>query len=74
LIGANYSSKLSPWLQNGSVSIREVYQKVKTFEKKNDVNEGTKVYLSELFWRDFNKFWCMNHGNKVFSEYGIYDR
>lgn len=25
LIGANYSSKLSPWLANGSVSPRQVY-------------------------------------------------
>lgn len=25
LLGANYSSKLSPWLQNGSLSCRAVY-------------------------------------------------
>lgn len=32
------------------------------------------MFIDELFWRDFNRFWCMNHGDKVFSEYGIYDR
>ena len=32
LIGANYSSKLSPWLQNGSLSCRQVYWRVKEFE------------------------------------------
>ena len=31
-IGANYSSKLSPWLANGSLSIRTVYHKTKEFE------------------------------------------
>ena len=32
------------------------------------------MYIDELFWRDFNRYWCLFHGNKVFSEYGIYDR
>lgn len=34
LIGANYSSKLSPWLANGSISCRKVYWEVKKFEKE----------------------------------------
>ena len=34
LIGANYSSKLSPWLANGSISPRQVYWEVKRFEKE----------------------------------------
>lgn len=32
LLGANYSSKLSPWLANGSISCRKVYWEVKRFE------------------------------------------
>ena len=32
LIGRNYSSKLSPWLANGSISCRMVYWEVKRFE------------------------------------------
>ena len=34
LIGANYSSKLSPWLANGCLSIRKVYWETKKFEKE----------------------------------------
>lgn len=74
LIGADYSSKLSPWLAIGCLSVRQVYHQVKEFEKEVKKNESTGVYVDELYWRDFNRYWCMNHGNKVFSSYGIYDR
>jgi len=74
LIGANYSSKLAPWLSIGAVSCRRVYWQVKNFEEKHKKNESTTVYIDELFWRDFCRFWCINHGYKVFSAYGIYNR
>lgn len=74
LIGTDYSSKLSPWLANGSLSIRQVYHETKKFEKEVKQNESTGVFVDELYWRDFNRYWCMHHGNKVFSSYGIYDR
>lgn len=32
------------------------------------------MYVDELLWRDFNKFWCMHHGDNVFRSYGIYAR
>jgi deoxyribodipyrimidine photo-lyase len=34
LLGANYSSKLSPWLANGCLSPRMVYHEVKRFENE----------------------------------------
>jgi len=74
LIGANYSSKLAPWLANGSLSARKIYHETKKFEVKYKRNESTQVFLDELFWRDFMRFWCANHGMKVFHEYGIYNR
>ena len=74
LIGANYSSKFSPWLACGALSPRYAYHQVKEFEAKHRSNESTKVFVDELFWRDFNRFWCMRHGVKVFSSYGIYNR
>jgi len=74
LIGSEYSSKLSPWLSNGSISIRSVYFTVREFQKKNGTNESIKVFIDEIFWRDFARYWCMRHGNKIFSSYGIYNR
>lgn len=74
LLGSNYSSKLSPWLANGTVSIRKVYWETRKFEKEQTRNESTTTYIDELFWRDFQRYWCLYNGNKVFSEYGIYAR
>lgn len=74
LMGSEYSSKLSPWLANGCLSIREVYYATKKFEKEHRSNESTKVFIDELFWRDYNKYWYMKNKNKAFSSYGIYDR
>jgi len=74
LIGSEYSSKLSPWFANGNLSPRAAYHATRDFQKKHGTNESTKVYIDELFWRDFNRYWCMRYANKVFSSYGIYDR
>lgn len=38
LLGSDYSSKLSPWLSSGCVSIRYLYHQVKEFEKKHKSN------------------------------------
>ena len=74
LIGSEYSSKLAPWLANGCISIREIYFRTKEYEKKHSASESTKVFIDELFWRDYNKFWFMRYKGKAFSSYGIYDR
>jgi deoxyribodipyrimidine photo-lyase len=74
LIGSEYSSKLSPWFANGSLSIRKVYHKTQEYISKNGNSPHTTHFISELFWRDFNKFWFVRYGNKGFSSYGIYDR
>ena len=70
-MGVDYSSKLSPWLANGSLSIRQVYHMTRKFEREVKKNESTAHYINELFWRDFCHFYCARHGNKVFQSYGI---
>ena len=52
LIGSDYSSKLSPWLANGSLSAKKIYQSV-AMSRQND---STKVFIDELFWRDFQRY------------------
>jgi deoxyribodipyrimidine photo-lyase len=74
LIGADYSSKLSPYYACGTISVRYVYHEVKKFEKKYHANESTKVYIDEMLWRDYYEFWAMRFKNKIFSSYGIYNR
>ena len=72
LIGENYSSKFSPWLANGSVSVKYIYSKLKKYESEVDKNDSTYWLYFELIWRDFFKYVSMQHKDKFFSRDGIY--
>ena len=74
-MGSETSSKLSPWLANGSLSVRRVYHAVKKYEKDNGgPSKSTTAFIDVLLWRDFARFWCLKNDKKVFAEYGIYNR
>lgn len=71
LIGADYSSKLSAWLANGSVSAKTIYWKVKEYEDEFGANEDTYWLIFELIWRDYFKYISLKFGNKIFQIDGI---
>ena len=71
LIGTNYSSKLSAWLANGSVSAKTIYWKVKEYEAEFGANDDTYWLIFELIWRDYFKYISMKFGNKMFQLDGI---
>ncbi|MCP9201422.1 DASH family cryptochrome [Gramella sp. GC03-9] len=71
LIGEEYSSKLSAWLANGSISPRYIYHEVKKFENKIRSNESTYWLIFELIWRDYFKYMSLKHGNDFFKLGGI---
>lgn len=71
LLGADYSSKLSPWLATGALSAREVYQEVKRYEQVHGANESTYWLVFELLWRDFFQFLAAKHGADLFKRGGI---
>ena len=74
LIGKDYSSKLSPWLANGSISTRTIYWEVKRFEKEVEKNQDTYWLVFELIWRDYFKYVSLKHQNKIFKIGGILDK
>jgi len=74
LIGTDYSSKLSAWLANGSISPRTVYREVKDFEKQVNKNDSTYWLIFELIWRDYFKYVSLKHGSKIFQIGGILDK
>lgn len=74
LIGKDYSSKLSAWLANGSVSPRTVYWEVKRFEKEVKKNQDTYWLIFELIWRDYFKYVSLKHGDKIFLQGGILNK
>lgn len=71
MLGANYSSKLSPWLALGCLSPRYIYEQVKEYEYQRVKNQSTYWLLFELVWRDYFRFICQKHGNKVFHKSGL---
>ncbi len=71
MLGADYSSKFSAWLANGSLSPRQVYAAVQQYERDRQKNNSTYWMIFELMWRDYFRFVCVKYGAKVFRKGGI---
>lgn len=71
LLGADYSSKFSPWLSVGALSPRWIYSEIRKYEKEVEKNDSTYWLIFELIWRDYFRFICKKHGDKVFQLSGI---
>jgi deoxyribodipyrimidine photo-lyase len=71
LIGADYSSKFSAWLANGSISAKSIYWKVKKYETEFGESQSTYWLIFELIWRDYFKYISLKHKNSIFKIGGI---
>jgi deoxyribodipyrimidine photo-lyase len=71
LVGKDYSSKLSAWLANGSISAPTIYWEVKRFEEEIKKNQDTYWLIFELIWRDYFKYVSLKHRDKIFMIGGI---
>ncbi|RYG53372.1 hypothetical protein EON66_08640 [archaeon] len=70
MLGADYSTKLSPWLASGALSARSVTAQVRAFEARCGANESTYWILFELLWRDFFRFATVGWGTRLFHARG----
>ncbi len=71
LLGADYSSKFSAWLADGSLSPRVIYQEVRRYEAERVKNKSTYWLIFELLWRDYFRFMAKKYGNLIFRVEGI---
>jgi deoxyribodipyrimidine photo-lyase len=71
MLGADYSSKFSPWLANGCLSPRYIYEEVQKYEAERVKNNSTYWLIFELLWRDYFRFICAKHGDKIFAKSGL---
>lgn len=71
LIEFDDSSKLSPWMANGSLGLRSIAAAVREHEALHGPNESTRWYVLELLWRDFFKFCARRDGAKLFQRDGL---
>ncbi|RLM57290.1 DASH family cryptochrome [Halobellus sp. Atlit-31R] len=71
LLGADYSSKFSPWLNEGCLSPRRVSEEIDRYERERVSNESTYWLRFELRWRDFFQFQLAKHGAQFFAPGGL---
>jgi deoxyribodipyrimidine photo-lyase len=71
LVGADYSSKFSPWLALGCISPRLIYAEIKKYENQFGANDSTYWLVFELLWRDFFRFMFKKYQTKFFLYAGI---
>lgn len=71
MLGSDYSSKFSPWLASGCLSPRFISQQVQEYEENRVKNDSTYWLIFELLWRDYFRFICLKHGDKIFRKSGL---
>ena len=71
LLGANYSSKLSPWLALGGLSPRWVYAEIERYEAEVLNNDSTYWLKFELLWREFFRWIDRKYGTRLFQASGL---
>lgn len=71
MVGEGYSTKFSPWLADGSLSPRTIYENVQAYEKSRIKNESTYWLIFELLWRDYFRFVLLKYGNLLFQAGGL---
>ncbi|MFT5610142.1 MAG: deoxyribodipyrimidine photo-lyase [Arenicella sp.] len=69
--GWDNSCKLSPWLANGCLSVREVRSALTDYENNITANESTYWIYFELLWREYFQWYAHKNGSKLFSFRGI---
>jgi len=71
MLGAEYSSKFSPWLALGCLSPRYIYEQVQDYEQQRIQNESTYWLVFELLWRDYFRLIAAKHGDRLFHLSGL---
>jgi len=68
---ADASSRLSPWLANGILSVRRVAQELGRFEQTHQRNESTYWLWFELLWREYFHWYGIRHRQRLFAGSGV---
>ncbi|BBN00002.1 cryptochrome [Marchantia polymorpha subsp. ruderalis] len=66
MLGADYSTKFSPWLAHGCITPRTIGEELKKYEGERVANQSTYWVLFELLWRDYFRFLSIKYGNSIF--------
>lgn len=71
MLGPDYSSKFSPWLANGSLSPKFIWEKILDYENQVESNSSTYWLKFELLWREYFRWLYEKYEVKFFQKNGI---
>lgn len=67
LLGADFSTRFSPWLAHGCLSARQVHAEVRAWETEHGANESSYWVIFELLWRDYFHWAAWQEGAALFG-------
>ncbi|MBB3330179.1 deoxyribodipyrimidine photo-lyase [Halomonas campaniensis] len=67
LRGADFSTRLSPWLAQGCLSARQVHDAVRAWQAEHGAGESSDWVIFELLWRDFFHWAARQEGRGLFG-------
>ena len=73
MLGADYSSKFSPWLATGCLSPRFVASETLRYEAERVANDSTYWLRFELLWREYFRLYLVKHRGTLFTPSGTQD-
>merc|ERR1712137_1031967 len=71
MLGEAYSSKLSPWIARGCISVRRIRSEVQRYEATRTQSHGTYWFHNLLEWRDRMIWIARSQGDRIFKLGGI---
>ncbi|MCX5952474.1 MAG: hypothetical protein NTZ40_03035 [Cyanobacteria bacterium] len=74
LVGTEFSSKFSPYLALGSLSVRRIWQTVLDYQALHGADEGSEWMKQELLWREFFLWTAQRHGASFGAPGGLQNR
>jgi deoxyribodipyrimidine photo-lyase len=74
LVGTEFSSKFSPYLALGSLSVRRIWQTVLDDEALHGADDGSEWMKQELLWREFFLWTAQRHGASFAAPGGLQNR
>ena len=73
LVGADYSTKWSPWLATGALSARQAWAAIRSFEAQHGATDSTYWIGFELLWRDHFRWLHLKYGERLYWQRGLSD-
>jgi deoxyribodipyrimidine photo-lyase len=71
LHGQDFSTKLSPWLAWGAMSVRQAQHALQAWEARHGANEDSGWISFELLWREHFRLLHLKHGRQLYRAGGL---